>query len=115
MLYPAMPYLVYVCTNLRPEGSPKPSCVQRGATALLERLNAELVTQGLDSTVEVQTATCLGACENGCTMLVHTDNTWYGHLMPDDIPEIVESHFKNDKPVTRCFIKHLMLRRLTGS
>lgn len=110
-----MSYVVYVCTNVRPEHSPKPSCGRRGAEAVLARLKAELAAQGLSETVEVETATCLGACENGCTMLVHTDSVWYGRLTPDDIPKIVEQHFKNGQPVARCFIKHLMLRRRTGT
>jgi (2Fe-2S) ferredoxin len=110
-----MKYLVYVCTNLRAENHPRPSCARRGSKELLEVLKEELHKQGLSDEVEVETATCLGACESGCTMLVHDDTTWYGGVTPSDIPELVEQHFKNGKPVPRLFIKRLMSRYLTGS
>lgn len=109
-----MKHLVYVCTNSRAEGNPKPSCARRGSEKLLELLKKEVEKQGLSESVEIETSICLGACENGCTMLVHSDATWYGDVTPDDIAELVESHFKNGKPVPRLFIKRLMLRKLTG-
>lgn len=109
-----MKHLIYVCTNLRAEGSSKPSCARRGSEKVLECLKAEVEKQGLSEQLEIETTTCLGACENGCTMLVHSDTTWYGAVTPDDVAELVESHFKNGKPVARLFIKRLMLRRLTG-
>jgi len=102
-------HVVYVCTNLRSETNPKPSCARRGAEALFQALKDEISKQGLEN-VELESSNCLGACENGCSILVHTDTTWYGGVTPDDVPNIVEQHFKENKPVERLFIKRLMRR-----
>ncbi|KER09097.1 MAG: hypothetical protein HY22_13860 [[Candidatus Thermochlorobacteriaceae] bacterium GBChlB] len=102
-------YVVYVCTNTRSETNPKPSCGRRGADALFQAMKDGLEKSGLD-TVELDTSSCLGACENGCSILVHSDTTWYGGVTEADVPEIIEQHFKNNRPVERLFIKRLMRR-----
>ncbi|MDX2129472.1 MAG: (2Fe-2S) ferredoxin domain-containing protein [Chloroherpetonaceae bacterium] len=104
-----MKHLVYVCTNERPPVVPKPSCNPRGGNILFQLLKESVEKNGLDA--EIQESGCLGACNDGCTILVHTDTTWYGNVQPSDIDEIANSHLANDHPVSRLFIKKLMLRR----
>ena len=108
-------HLIYVCTNIRNEKLPKPSCGPRGSKEILEKFKSEITLQGLADSVEIEESGCLGACEDGSTVLVHTDQTWYGAVHVEDVSEIVRSHFIEGIPVKRLFIKRLMTRRLFGS
>ncbi len=54
-------------------------------------------------------AGCLDACAYGPSIVVYPEGVWYGHVRPEDVPEIVESHLVNGIPVER-----LRLRALEG-
>ncbi len=49
-------------------------------------------------------AGCLGFCKTGPLMLVYPEGIWYRPTTPEDIDEIVESHFKNGKRVDRLIM-----------
>lgn len=103
--------IVYICTNLRSETSPKPSCARRGSEKFLEIFKRELQANNCEHFVDVENSSCLGACEDGPTVMFFEEQVWYGNVRAEDIPKIVREHVKEGKPVEKLFIKRLMQRR----
>ncbi|MFQ3608504.1 MAG: (2Fe-2S) ferredoxin domain-containing protein [Chloroherpetonaceae bacterium] len=103
--------IVYICTNLRPEHSPKPSCARRGSEKFLEIFKQELQANHCEHLVDVENSGCLGACEDGATVMFFEEQIWYGNVQVEDIARIVKEHIKEGKPVEALFIKRLMQRR----
>ena len=42
---------------------------------------------------------CLRVCEHGPTMLVYPEGTWYRDISPERIPQFVQQHLIEGKPV----------------
>ena len=49
--------------------------------------------RGLVDYVQVTTCGSLGLCEHGPNMVVYPEGVWYVGVSPEDVPEIVRSHF----------------------
>jgi (2Fe-2S) ferredoxin/ubiquinone/menaquinone biosynthesis C-methylase UbiE len=92
-------YHVFVCTQEKAEGVP--CCSAAGSHRVLDALHRELGAQGLSAEVQVSSCGCLGVCDSGPVMIVYPEGTWYTKLTPGDVPEIVSSHFRDGKKVTR--------------
>ena len=92
-------YHVFVCDQRKPDGVP--CCSAHGSARVIETLRREINARGLADEVQVTTCGSLGLCEHGPNMVVYPEGVWYSGLVPEDIPNIVESHFKNDTPVER--------------
>jgi (2Fe-2S) ferredoxin len=95
---------VFVCINERAPGHPKGSCKLRGGPDVRDRLKAELAARGLSQLIRANNAGCLDQCEHGVTVLVYPEQVWYGHVTPDDIPEIVEKHLVGGEVVERLML-----------
>ena len=93
---------VFVCLNARPPGNPKGSCSEKGSEAVFDQLKAMVKKAGLP--VIVNRTNCLKHCSQGITVAVHPDNVWYAHVRAEDLPEIVESHLEQGRPVERLFM-----------
>ena len=75
---PKPKYHVVVCTNARPPGHPKPSCGGQGSAQLLMAFNMGLMQRGIQpGDVLVTGSSCLGPCEQGPTVVVYPEGTWY--------------------------------------
>ncbi|MBZ5495348.1 MAG: methyltransferase domain-containing protein [Acidobacteriia bacterium] len=92
-------YHVFICDQVKPEGAP--ACTARGAGAVIETLRREIAAQGMIDEVQLTTCGSLGLCEHGPNLVVYPDGIWYGGVSPEDVPEIVRSHFKEGTPVER--------------
>jgi (2Fe-2S) ferredoxin/predicted O-methyltransferase YrrM len=92
-------YHVFVCTQEKPEGVT--CCPGSGSLRVLGALHRELGAQGLDKEVQVTTCGCLGICDDGPIAIVYPDAIWYRKLREEDVPEIVGSHFRGGKAVSR--------------
>jgi (2Fe-2S) ferredoxin/SAM-dependent methyltransferase len=90
---------VFVCDQRKPEGVP--CCSARNAGKVLDVLRREINSRGLEDEVQVTTCGSLGLCENGPNMVVYPEGVWYSGVTPEDVAEIVESHFERDTPVER--------------
>lgn len=90
----------FVCINQRPPFA-KPSCGPQNANQILMMLTEEVEKRGLQEEVRITGSACLGPCDEGPAMVVYPEGTWYQHVTPEDVAEIVESHILNDKPVDR--------------
>jgi len=92
-------YHVFVCTQEKAEGVP--CCSTAGSFRVLNALHGELGAKGLADDVQVSSCGCLGICDSGPVMIVYPEGTWYTKLTPNDVPEIVASHFKAGEKVAR--------------
>lgn len=90
---------VFICTQEKPEGIT--SCPHNRSPQVLQALEREVCSQGLDDEVQVTTCGCLGLCDGGPIMIVYPDGTWYRQVKEEDVPEIVSSHLKCGKAVAR--------------
>lgn len=95
---------LFVCTNRRPEGSPKGCCAAKGGEEVRLALKQELDAHGVTG-VRVNAAGCLDACEQGVAAVVYPDNVWYARLTPADAKAIVEEHVMGGRPVDRLQMK----------
>ena len=93
------PYHVFVCEQRKPEGLP--CCSARGSAAVIEALRREVAVRGLTEKVLVTACGSIGLCERGPNMVVYPEGVWYSGVQPEDVPEIVASHFEEGVPVRR--------------
>ena len=71
----------------------KSSCRKRGSQAIWSALTTALDTAGLTDTVQLQPIKCLGKCKAGPNLMVFPSKTRYSHVRPQQVTEIVASHF----------------------
>lgn len=79
---------VFVCENARNDGS---ACCGAAGSALRAELKTQIAARGVNKTVRVSRAGCLGRCSEGPNVFVYsaTGACWYAGVTPDDVPEIV--------------------------
>src|SRR5512140_416966 len=92
-------YHVFACDQQKPEGVP--GCNARGSAKTIDALRREIVTQGLGDVVQLTTCGSIGLCERGPNLVVYPEGVWYSGVTPNDVPELVQSHFKDGKPLER--------------
>jgi len=95
---------VFVCENRRPAGHPKGCCAEKNAAAVAARLRELAFEAGLKGRVRINSAGCLGHCEDGLTLVVYPEAVWYGHVTPHDVEEIFREHVVGGRPVERLRI-----------
>lgn len=82
--------MAFVCTHSRPEGHPKPSCGRRGGPELREKLRALVEERGLQMSVKIFQAGCMGGCEFGPMMMTVDDRQMAFQVTEDDLPAILD-------------------------
>lgn len=92
-------YHVFICDQKKPEGVP--CCPARGSAETLNALRKEVAARGLLDEVQITTCGSLGLCERGPNLVVYPDGVWYSGVRPEDVPELVESHFLKGQPLIR--------------
>jgi NADH:ubiquinone oxidoreductase subunit F (NADH-binding) len=78
-----------------------PECLAKGAHAILDNLQDELVAHGLIGEVQVLETSRIGDCASGPEILVYPEGTHYIGLTLDDIPGLVEEHFLKGRVVKK--------------
>ncbi len=96
-------YHVFFCLNQRDPGAQRPSCANCNAQAMQEHAKKRVKQLGLagPGQVRINKAGCLERCEEGPTIVIYPEGTWYTYVDESDIDEIVESHLVNGKVVER--------------
>ena len=92
-------YHVFICDQKKPEGVP--CCPARGAADTIEALRKEVAARGLLDEVQITTCGSLGLCDGGPNLVVYPEGVWYSGMRAEDVPELVESHFVQGRPVER--------------
>ena len=98
-------YHVFVCTSSRINGQQKGFCFQKDSVSIVQNFMEEVESRDLTDDVMITNTGCLGICSQGPIVIVYPEGVWYKEVSPDDVAEIVESHFENGKPVERLMIK----------
>jgi (2Fe-2S) ferredoxin len=63
-------------------------------------INMGLMERGVPpGQVLVTSSGCLGPCENGPTVVVYPDATWYSKVKESDVAAILDQHIGQGKPV----------------
>jgi (2Fe-2S) ferredoxin len=91
---------VFVCTNRRPDGSPRGCCATKGGDELRLALKKELDAQEVKG-VRINGAGCLDACERGAAVVVYPEQVWYGPVTTQDVQDLVSTHLKQGQVVER--------------
>ena len=82
----------FVCSNVRPDGNPRPSCGRAGAQEIYAALKAELNQRGLAKTVaRVCTTSCLDMCDYGPVVAVQPENTFHLRMKPERAAALVQA------------------------
>ena len=92
-------YHIFVCTQEKPEGVT--CCPSSGSFGVLQALHRELGSQGLSGDVQVSSCGCLGLCDDGPIMITYPEGVWYRKVKAEDVAEIVSSHLRSGKVVSR--------------
>ncbi|WP_372682036.1 NADH-quinone oxidoreductase subunit NuoF [Desulfosarcina sp.] len=80
-------------------------CHATGSIRVKDALLAAIEEKGLGETVQVIETGCNGFCAMGPLLVVHPGDIFYQKLKVEDMPELVESHLINGKPVERLLYK----------
>ena len=73
----------------------------RGSARVIEALRKEVAAQGLSKDVQITACGSIGLCERGPNMIVYPEGIWYSSVTPQDVPEIVRTHFQAGRVVER--------------
>lgn len=75
-------------------------CASNASQKIRRRFEEAVEQKGL-SRVHVGQTGCFGLCAEGPVVVVYPDGTFYSHVKPEDVEEIVESHLVNNVEVQR--------------
>jgi (2Fe-2S) ferredoxin len=100
---------IFICTNQRPEGHPRGCCSPSGEGELHRLFKVKLAQRGIKGTVRANKSGRLDQCEIGPTVVVYPEAVWYGHVKPEDVDEIIDSHIIGGRPVERLIISDSLL------
>jgi (2Fe-2S) ferredoxin len=95
---------IFICINQREPGHPRGCCDPTGEGELQRLFKVKLAQRGLKTLVRANKSGCLDQCELGPTVVVYPEAVWYGHVKPEDVDEIIESHIIGNKPVERLML-----------
>jgi (2Fe-2S) ferredoxin len=95
---------VFFCTNQRVEGAS--CCADFQASQARDYVKERIKKLNLDlnNQVRVNSAGCLGRCEEGPVMVIYPEEVWYTYVDQSDIDEIVEEHLQHGRVVERLKI-----------
>ncbi len=98
---------VFVCTGK--------SCSARDSAEVRDAFERELKERGIlfgreakgknpNGSIVLTECASVGFCTIGPTVLIYPDGTWYAQVRASDVPEIIEEHLLNGRPVERLAV-----------
>ena len=82
---------LFVCENVRPDGHHRGCCASKGGPTVRALMKKLIHDRGLKGVVRANAAGCLDQCERGVSVVVYPQETWYGGVTLDDVPEILDA------------------------
>jgi len=76
-------------------------CKASRSQSVIDAINNELLTQEMESAVQLRVTGCHGFCEQGPIVVIEPDNTFYCHVTPEDAHDIVAGTLKNGEIIER--------------
>ncbi len=87
---------IYICQGT--------GCVSGKSLEITEALKKAIAEKNLTD-IEVGFTGCHGFCEQGPVAIVQPEGIFYAHVTVADVPDIVNTHFVEGKPVERLYYK----------
>jgi len=97
-------YHVFVCTGKScsaVESAEVKSAFERELNARGLQYGKEKKGRNPKGSVVLTECGSVGFCAIGAAVMVYPDGVWYAQVRANDVPEIVEEHIVNGRPVTR--------------
>lgn len=97
---------VFFCTNQREPGVG--CCNDHGAQKAREYVKDKVKMLGIsnaENTIRINTAGCLGRCDDGPVIVIYPEETWYTYVDQDDLDEIITEHLQHGRVVERLKIQ----------
>ena len=76
-------------------------CTSGNSQIIRDNFIAQIKERGLENDVKIIFTGCFGLCSKGPIAVVYPDGSFYTHVQPDDVAEIMEQHIVGGKPVER--------------
>src|SRR5436190_9546980 len=95
---------IFLCTNVRHEGHPRGCCAAGGSEKLHGYMREAARQMGIEN-IRCNASGCLDRCELGPNMVIYPEGVWYHYENTQDIDEILETHVKNGRRVTRLMLQ----------
>ncbi|MBC7474351.1 MAG: (2Fe-2S) ferredoxin domain-containing protein [Candidatus Sericytochromatia bacterium] len=90
---------VFVCTSGK-------TCPKKGPVEdILGLMRQEIKSRGLKDKIRINKSGCLDWCDSGPVMVCYPEGVWYTNIQLEDVPQILEEHIINGKPVERLVYK----------
>ncbi|MHC1787231.1 MAG: NADH-quinone oxidoreductase subunit NuoF [Christensenellales bacterium] len=80
-------------------------CTSSGSQQIFDRLESRLKEFGLEREIKPIRTGCFGLCEAGPIVIVYPEGTFYSHVRPEDMDEIVAEHLLKGRVVKRLIHK----------
>lgn len=105
---PKFEHHIFVCENQREAGHPRGCCSERGGPDVRAALKKEISRRGLQGRIRANAAGCLDQCAFGATLVIYPAQTWYGGVLVEDVPEILDA-LDRGEVVERLLIDEALL------
>ncbi|TCX52001.1 MULTISPECIES: NADH-quinone oxidoreductase subunit NuoF [unclassified Dehalobacter] len=89
-------------------------CFSSGSQTLIDLLREGLAARGID-TADVRSTGCHGFCEQGPTVIIEPDKTFYTKVKEEDISEIIEKDILRDEKVERLLYEDPVSGKLAAN
>jgi (2Fe-2S) ferredoxin len=89
-------YHILVCNSFRLSGEPQGVCNKKGAVDLLQYLEEEIITRGLDA--QISSTGCLKVCDRGPAMVVYPAGWWFGEMTEEKIDAVLDALDEGGEP-----------------
>ncbi len=76
-------------------------CTSSGSKKIQQAFEATIEEFGLAEEIKLVQTGCFGLCELGPVVIVYPDGTFYSHVTPEDVKEIVSEHLLKGRIVER--------------
>lgn len=95
---------VFFCTNQREGGASCCADFQASQARDYVKERVKKLNLDLNNQVRVNSAGCLGRCEEGPVIVIYPEAVWYTYVDQTDVDEIIEEHLQHGRVVERLKI-----------
>lgn len=96
---------VFFCANQR--ANQDSCCNNHGAQAMRDYVKDKVKQLGIsdtDNRIRINSAGCLGRCDEGPVLVIYPEATWYTYVDASDLDEIISEHLQHGRIVERLKI-----------
>lgn len=94
---------LFVCGSFRANGSPAGACAKKESLALVQYLQEEVDSRGLEGVIVSMTG-CLNCCVNGPVVIDYPGGHWYKNVTEEIADEILDAIEEGDGVATAHLI-----------